>query len=88
MVVPGTDIWDNSHLWEESKQQHNFPEIGFQLVIAVSGSGILCMLGNYSELLPCFFSINLSLTFCGNMMTLFLNIQQTSQLAYQGIGCL
>lgn len=46
MLVPGTDIWDSLHLWEESKQQHNFQEIGFQLVIAVSGYGILCMLGN------------------------------------------
>lgn len=58
MFVPGIDIWDSLHPWEESKQQHSFQEIGFQLVTALSGSGILCMLGNSFKLLSCRFSIN------------------------------
>lgn len=41
----GTSIWVNSLLWEERRQQLSFLEIGFQLVIAVNGCGILSMQG-------------------------------------------
>lgn len=56
-LVPGTSILGNLLHWEESKRQHNFLVIGFQLDIAVSGFGILSMLGNQS-LIVCNYSSN------------------------------
>lgn len=78
---------DNLHLLEESKQQHSFLEIGFQLAMARNGFGILSMPGEFPFLVIMYkiTSIN-NIILHKSMIPISLNVQQASQLAYKSTG--
>lgn len=99
ITQPGISTWDNLLHLEESKLQHNFLGIGFQLAGAHNGYGILSTQGNFSLLKCDIASTKLKswLGVAGQVFktsfqlfdsVLLWDIQQASELAHKGFGCI